>query len=131
MRYGLPKKILVPTDLSEVANAALKEAAALAKDGSAELIVLYADRMIPPLDPNMELPRKFAALTGEQKKEALTTYLRKKITDIVPQNIAVEPVVVLDAPVDAIITTANEKDADWIVMGTHGRSGAARVFQAR
>jgi nucleotide-binding universal stress UspA family protein len=129
MRLGMPKKILVPTDLTEVSNVALKEAVEVAKSCSAELIVLYADRFYPPLDANFELPHQFADYDDEQKRTVATNMLKERIAAIVPRDVRVQPLVVIDSPVDAILTVAKENDADWIVMGTHGRTGAARAFQ--
>lgn len=108
MRYGMPRKILVPTDFTDVSAVALHEAATMARECSAELIVVFAD---------------------EWQRDSAHAYLRQKIDEIVPQTVAVESVVVVDGPVNAILTVAKQKDADWIVMGTHGRTGAARVLQ--
>jgi Universal stress protein family len=54
MHLGMPKRILVPTDFSETSRTALKEAAAVAEGCAAELVVLYADPLIPPLDAEVE-----------------------------------------------------------------------------
>ena len=107
MRYSMPKKILVPTDFTDVSKAALKEAAAVAQDCSAELIVLFA--------------------SDQQEKDMVTMYRKQKIDEVVPRSVPVDVVVVVDSPVDAILTTAREKNADWIVMGTHDRTGAFRA----
>ncbi|HLJ75496.1 MAG TPA: universal stress protein [Thermoanaerobaculia bacterium] len=108
MRYGMPRKILVPADFTDVSTVALKEAAAMAEQCSAELIVVFADQW---------------------DRDEMDVYLRQKIDEVVPHNVSVEPVIVVDAPVDAILTVAKEKDVDWIVMGTHGRTGAARLLR--
>jgi len=108
VHYGMPRKILVPTDFTDVSAVALREASTLARECSAELIVLFAD---------------------EWDRDAIPDYLRQKIDEIVPQSVRVETIVVIDAPVEAILTIAKEKDADWIVMGTHGRRGAARALE--
>ena len=108
MHYGMPRRILVPTDFTDVSRVALKEAAELARECEAELIVLFAD---------------------DRERVEMPIYLRQKIDEVVPLSVPVEPVVVIDGPVDAILTVAEERDADWIVMGTHARKGAARALQ--
>ena len=129
MRYGLPKKILVPTDLSDSSDAALKEAAALAEKCDAELIVLYADELTPPLDPSIEVPQKFVDMTDVQRTAVVEEQLRKRVATIVPPGVHVDSMVRLNVPVDAILNVAEERDADWIVMATHGRTGMKRAFQ--
>ena len=108
MRYGMPRKILVPTDFTDVSKAALKEAAAVAQDCSAELIVLFAN--------------------DRQEKDMVGLYLKQKIDEVVPRSVPVDVVVVADSPVDAILTVAREKNADWIVMGAHDRTSDFRAL---
>jgi len=108
MHYGMPRRILVPTDFTDVSMVALKEAATLARECEAELIVLFDD---------------------DRERVEMPIYLRQKIDEVVPLAVPVEPVVVIDGPVDAILTVAEERDADWIVMGTHARKGSARALQ--
>ena len=129
MRTGLPKRILFPTDFTDTSQAALKQAAAVAESCSAELVVLYADQFIPPLDVELELPNNFIDLNEKEKKEVVENYLKKEVAAIVPPGVHVDPVVVIGSPVPAILQTAKEKDADWIVMGTHGRSGFQRLVE--
>ena len=129
MRSGLPKRILVPVDLSENANAALKEAAAVAEKCNAELIVLYADELIPPLDPSIELPQRFVDMTDSERKVVVQNELERRVDAIVPASVHVDSIVKIDRTVHAILTTAEEKDADWIVMVTHGHDGLKRTLQ--
>ena len=119
---ALPKKILVPTDFSEPSRAALQQAALVANACSAKLTVLYADPFVPPLDPLDDVTTRTA-----RSKEEAARHLGEEVKELVPPNVQVETMVVVNTPVSAILDVAKEKDVDWIVMGTHGRTGVKRL----
>lgn len=128
MHTALPKKILVPTDFSSTSKAALQKAANVAESCEAKLLVIYADQFLPPPDSLSE-PRPILNTASEEEKKAFAEEeLRKEIAELVPPNVAVESRVIIDDPVPAILTAARTDDIDWIVMGTHGRSGLSRFF---
>lgn len=129
MKPGLPKKILVPTDFSNASREALEEAAAVAKSCSAELVVLYADPLISSPDIERELPNKFLDMNEREQKAVIEIHLKKKVEEVVPAGVHVETVVVIGSPVAAILKVANDTNADWIVMGTHGRQGLHRLVE--
>ncbi|MGZ7037178.1 MAG: universal stress protein [Thermoanaerobaculia bacterium] len=124
----MPKRILVPTDFSAASRAALREAVAVAEACSAELVVLYADTLVPSLIVEQELPNKFLDMKEPDQKSAIEGHLRKSIDEIVPKSVSVVPLVVIGSPATTILSIAKEKNADWIVMGTHGRTGVERLF---
>ncbi len=117
---ALPKKILVPTDFSEASRAALQQAAEVARACSAKLTVLYADEFVP--GPGDELPVRTVG-----SKEDAENHLKDDIKQLVPPTVPVHMIIVDDSPVPAILKIAKEEDVDWIVMGTHGRSGVPRL----
>ena len=128
MQTALPKKILVPTDFSNTSKAALQKAVEVAESCAAKLVVIYADSFLPPPDSLAE-PRPILSASSEKEKKAFAEEeLKKEIASIVPPNVEVESRVVVDDPVPAILTAAKDDDVDWIVMGTHGRSGLSRFF---
>lgn len=120
MKQSLPKTILVPTDFSDASRQALHRAADVAQACSAKLTVIYADPFSPPDEIDHE--------NVEQSKQAATARLREEVRKEVPANVPVESFVVVDTPVSAILNVAKEKNMDWIVMGTHGRTGVSRLF---
>lgn len=126
------KKILYATDLSENSRLAFGHAASLAKQYQAELIVLH---VIEPVNPNVYL--QISGAMGEAEwvnlqsdyessmVDSLGTKLRKFCqdmeTDIREINIKDDNLLIRKGmSVDAIISTAKKRDADIIVMGTHG-----------
>lgn len=121
---ALPKKILVPTDFSETSREALHRAADVAQACSAQLTVLYADPFTAPAEAaDAELDSHLA-----ERKEAAAEHLKEEVRREIPANIPVDTLVVVDTPVAAILDVARDKNMDWIVMGTHGRSGVSRLF---
>ena len=119
MKESLPKTILVPTDFSDASRHALHRAADVARACSAELTVIYADRFRPLDETDGE--------DVERSKAAATARLQEEVRREVPPNIPVDSFVVVDTPVAAILNVAKERNVDWIVMGTHGRSGLTRL----
>jgi len=129
MRLGMPKRILVATDFTDASKLALREAAAVAEGCNAELVVLYADALLPPADVKAEVPDRFADMSQSDKVAAAMKFLRKSVEEVIPPSVFVDPVVAADEPAAAILRTAQEKDADWIVMATHGRTGVSRALR--
>ncbi len=125
MRSFAPKKILVPTDLSEASNAALVHARMFREKFGAEVTVLHAERIEAP-------PYFTSSQLDELVKMRQTKW--KEAADYVSRNVAPvlgaipETVVVGGAPTDVILKTIEEKKPDLVIMGTHGRSGAQRFW---
>jgi nucleotide-binding universal stress UspA family protein len=120
-----PRKILVPTDLSETSGPALHFARILREQFGGNIHVLHAQHFdLPPYFSSAQLQD----LARELKKAARvgSEYLRKESTAI----LGFEPGVtmVTKPPVEAILEASGTPDVDLIVMGTHGRHGADRFW---
>ena len=123
-------KILVPTDFSEQARAAFEYAVFLASKVGASIELLHvweAPRYVSP-DLMLAVPG-WSAVTVEQFSRAqaakeLEGFMGKVEHSGVPVKILME----VGDPAATIVRTAKQNDADLIVMGTHGRSGMARLF---
>jgi nucleotide-binding universal stress UspA family protein len=126
------KKILYATDLSENSRLAFGHAASLAKQYQAEIIVLH---VIEPVNPNVYMhisgamgETEWVNLQGDYENlmvDNLGTKLRifcqDMQTDFQEINIKDDNLVIRKGmSVDEILSTASERDADIIVMGTHG-----------
>jgi nucleotide-binding universal stress UspA family protein len=125
-----PSRILCPVDFSDLSGLALKYAAAGARAFDAALVVFHAHRL--------ELPAYFtkdqvAGLTRQrrgaqnQALKFLQSYTRK-ILGAEAGRIRLRFETKDAHPVDAILAAARRHRADLIVMGTHGRGGARRLW---
>lgn len=121
------KRILVPTDFSELARRAVRHAGVIAQHSGGEVTVLYADRFLPP--PHFTADQIPDLVRGiEQSKAAAKELLNRCAGETLGSNVRWSAVVAEQDPVDAILATAERIDAELIVMGTHGRSGVNRLM---
>jgi universal stress protein A len=115
------KKILFATDFSPASDAALHYATALARDSGAVLLLLHVEESPAPITAGeMMLPQP--------------TYpnpeLRRMLDAVEPDDPSVryEHVLVQGSAAEEIVSVANDRGVDLIVMGTHGRTGLRRVL---
>lgn len=126
MSYRM-KRILAPTDFSELSGEAARLAARIAAQNDAELVLFYADPFLPP-------PHFLGSDVGEvaaslaNSKILAEQELEKLRGEIVPPAVRSRSVVIEDLPVAAIVDWANRNEVDLVVMGTHGRSGINRIM---
>jgi len=112
------RKILAPTDFSELSKLGLRYALEIAWDESAEVIVYHAidlgldwhDRRAD-YGPNRDLL--------EESRRVLDKFLAENFADLVK----VRQVVEFGAPYKNIVEKAATEGVDMIVMSTHGRTG--------
>lgn len=116
------KKILFPTDFSEGARAAMEYAVSLARDYNAELILLYVVQDISIAEWYIPSSLSVTDLVEDMVKSA-TNEMDKWSAEASAQVRDVEKMVLRGVPFTEIIRTAREKEADLIVIGTHGRTG--------
>jgi nucleotide-binding universal stress UspA family protein len=119
------KKILVPTDFSDLSGAALRTAALLAEASGAEVELLYADPFLPPPHFLSSQVTDMATMIESSKQHAQSRLDSLRTESL--GSIRSTATVVEDLPVTAIIERS-EAGADLIVMGTHGRSGFNRFM---
>ena len=115
------KKILFPTDFSTASDAALVHAENLAKQSSADLIILHIEE--PPLGyGGGELYYGLPEPSSERILEMLH--------DVCPSDpqLTFEHRLVMGDPSTEIVRIAEEERAELIVLGTHGRTGLSRIL---
>jgi nucleotide-binding universal stress UspA family protein len=121
-----PKHILCPIDFSEHSAAALRVAGGVAKAYGVEVNVLHAQRLEAPV---YFTPAQTQALRAQLRRSARAA--RAFVGDFAAKNLpeAVERAVWLveDDPVLAVLRALKELPAALVVMGTHGRTGLARI----
>jgi universal stress protein A len=115
------RKILFPTDFSPYGQEALRWATSLARDTGATLIIVHVEE--PPMaygGGEMYL----GAEEGDREE------LRKALVQVLPTDpkIPFQHKLLVGDPATAIVETADQEGIDFIVMGTHGRSGLSRLL---
>ncbi|HLJ74914.1 MAG TPA: universal stress protein [Thermoanaerobaculia bacterium] len=121
------KRILVATDFSALATAALRYAGNLAAQTGAELIALYADRFEPPMEfTSREIDDVASAINLSRRRAE--EELERCVGQNVPATVHTRVEIVEDNPVPAIIGYAARNGVDLIVVGTHGRGGLQRLL---
>ncbi|WP_336134531.1 universal stress protein [Natronomonas amylolytica] len=114
--------ILVPTDGSACAAAAVEEAIGHANTHDARLHVLYVvDESRVPAE---EQPELYDALEAEGEEAIADARTRAKAADVTSIRAAIGA----GAPHQVILDYADDNGIDLIVMGTHGRSGFERAL---
>lgn len=113
------KKILAPTDFSELSGEGVRYACHLAKEVGAQVIVMN----VIVLDETNTLAK------GEV--EAHKARLGEFVAKTVPHHGAdskVREMVVAGQPYNSIIDCADNEHVDLVVMSSHGRSGLSRML---
>ncbi|HET7008138.1 MAG TPA: universal stress protein [Candidatus Binatia bacterium] len=113
------KKILAPTDFSELSAEGVRYACHLAKEVGAQVIVMN----VIILDETNTIAK------GEV--ESHKARLGEFVTKTVPHrgaDLKVREVVVAGHPSTAIIDCAENEHIDLVVMSSHGRSGLSRML---
>jgi nucleotide-binding universal stress UspA family protein len=113
--------ILHPTDFSKDSAAALRVARSLARDHGARLIVLHVVPLDAFLDGNLE-----AELDTRDYQDSLDA-MRIRLGGPDPRY-PVETRLVRGFEAEEILREARDFACDLIVMGTHGRTGLARLL---
>jgi nucleotide-binding universal stress UspA family protein len=121
------KKILIPTDGSEIGQGALEQGLGLARMSGGEVTILYAiENPYEPFQSYASQPPEYLdKLMSDYKAEAQKVLSR--ITDQArSKGVQARALLVENHPVPAILEAA--KDHDLVVMATHGRKGIDRVM---
>ena len=119
--------VLVAIDFSDSSDNAFQMALSLAKNFSAQLLVLHV--INEPVDlRGFYVPHiSFTQLEKEIEEGAqkmMESFCRTHLVDF--ENF--EKLIVSGLPYEQVIAQAEEKSADLIVLGTHGRSGLDHVL---
>jgi nucleotide-binding universal stress UspA family protein len=119
------RRILCPTDLSEVSQRAFADALALARWYRSEIKLLY---VVEPLlaGPGGTLPWPSWTLLNPGVRERLLASLQEMAEPAAAVGVRVQCEVGEGSPFAEILDEARSMPADVLVMGTHGRGGFQR-----
>ena len=123
------RRILHPTDFSRASRASFARAVSMAKDDRAELLLVHVRAPQVPMAGDgyimsAQLYNDIEAAAekyGQKHLSALQARARKA-------GARAKTLLLRGMPDQQIIRAARSKKADLIVIGTHGRTGLARLF---
>lgn len=123
------KKILYATDYSRASARALDEAVNLAKQHDAELLVLHVIEPVTTYVTGEDFGSAglYMKLEDATKKEAEAS-MQKLMDKLQKSKVKVKSLLLRGTPHDQIVKAAKNRNADMIVIGTHGRTGLSKLF---
>lgn len=123
------RHLLIATDGSELADKAVQQGLALAKELGARVTAVTVSEPLPPVmtaDATVAFPipeyEQAAAATAAKILDKVSAEARSR--DVVCQAVHVKDRV----PADGIVETAQASGADLIVMASHGRRGLSKLL---
>ena len=123
------KKILLPTDFSDTADAALAYAAELAADlgATVDLVHVFSD----PYALSLSVPEVYRPVPADTRERVLAdlrAHLRARIGTLGAHGVTGTNTIVTGLVAPTIVTYAADHAIDLIVIGTHGRRGVAHLL---
>lgn len=122
------KRILHATDFSPASERALEEAIDLAKQNDAELLVAH---VIEPVRyvageefGGPELYVRLEEITDQNAKASM----KKLIEKVENLKVKAKSLLLKGVAHEQIVSAAETRKADMIVIGTHGRTGFSKLF---
>ena len=122
------RHILHPSDFSPASNTAFTKALALARDAGAQITIVHvlSSMVTLPVDGYM------SPTVYEEFRRSAETYAGKKLAALVSRarkaGVPAKTMLVEGVAADRIVASARRAGADLIVIGTHGRTGLARLM---
>jgi len=113
------KKILAPTDFSDLSAKGVRYACRMAKEIGAEVVLLN----VVVLDETNSVRRP----EMEQHKQRLAEFAATNSADL-GADLKIRQVVDAGQPYGAIVGCAENEQIDLIVMSSHGRTGLSRML---
>jgi len=120
-----PRTIVVATDFSEDAAAAICWAKEIARQHGARIVLVHAfvSEALPAPEFVALPPQYYAEIHGDASRR-----LEGEAAGLRSNGITVSCELVLSYPAVGVTDVARREHADLIAMGTHGRSGFSRVL---
>jgi len=124
----MSRRVVHPTDFSAASGAAFKKAVEMAKADRAELLLVHVLNPVMPVPGDGYISPKvydeIAASTRAWAGRQLDRLLKKGRA----AGARVQGVLLEGVPHEQIVRFARSRRAAVVVMGTHGRSGLAKLF---
>jgi len=121
------RNILFPTDFTPHARAALKYAAAFAREGQGRVVLFSVQGGTVPANL-LTLPERVFEETDKRWLKQLRSDVGDILSDPLLGGLEVEPIIVEGEPAPEIARAAHEFNIDLVTIVTHGRKGLTRAL---
>ena len=121
------RNILFPTDFSPHARAALKYAAAFAREAGGRVVLFSVQSGTVPANL-LTLPERTFEDADHRWLQQLRIDVRDLLADPLLDGLEVEPVIVEGEPAPEIARAVRDFNIDMLTIVTHGRKGLARAL---
>jgi len=122
------RRIMHPSDFSRASRPAFAKAVELAKTNRAELLVAHVlTPVVPVVGDGYVSPTVYDEIESSARAYALKQ-LGGLIAKAKKAGVRAKPLLLAGAPAEQITRAARSRRADLVVLGTHGRTGFARVI---
>lgn len=121
------RNILFPTDFTPHARAALKYAAAMARNGRGRVVLFSVQTGAVPANL-LTLPERIFQEQDNKWLLQLRSEVRELLVDPLFDGLEVEPVIVEGDPAAEIANAVRKYNIDLVTVVTHGRKGLSRAL---
>ena len=122
------RRVLHPTDFSRASSPAFARAVEMARSNRAELLLVHV--VVPtylPIGDGYISPNVYADMEASAR-----AYAQKQLAALVAKarkaGVRAKGLLMDGPPYERIAQAARRKRADLVVIGTHGRTGFAKLF---
>ena len=124
----MSRRILHPTDFSTASAAAFAKAVEMAKAGRGELLLVHVMNPVMPVPGDGYISPKVYDEIAASTKAWGQKQLAKRLAKAKAAGVRARGFLLEGVPHEQIVRIAKSRRADLVVMGTHGRSGLAKLF---
>ena len=121
------KNILFPTDFTPHARAALKYAAAFAREGQGRVVLFSVQEGSVPANL-LTLPERTFEESDKRWLQTLRAEVKEILADHLLDGLEVDPVIIEGEPATEIARAVRDFQIDLVTVVTHGRKGLSRAL---
>jgi|SoiMethySBSTD1v2_1073268.scaffolds.fasta_scaffold1637186_2 nucleotide-binding universal stress UspA family protein len=126
--HYMTRRILHPSDFSAASNAALRKAVEMAKASRGQLLIAHVlSPVVPVAGEGYISPKVYDEIAASSRTWA-QKQLAKRLAQVKKAGVRASGTLLEGVAHEQIVRFARAKRVDVIVMGTHGRSGLAKLF---
>ncbi len=124
----MSRRIMHPSDFSSASQAAFSKAVEMAKADRAELTIVHVLSPVMPVPGDGYISPKVYDEIAASTRAWAQKQLDQRVAKARAAGTRAKGLLMEGTPHEQIVRAAKAKRADLLVMGTHGRSGLAKLF---